>query len=335
MTVHAGVDRELAAMMRTVFADHDSSNDRSADLDLDHALWRTLAQLGLTGLVSSEGGTWTDSVALLRAAAGSHAAVPLAEHDLLAQWLRSEAGLSLQQGPSTVCVLTDPEDRPATTWASQVDRLVVLSCLDGAARVTEFETSTLRMDPGRDVAGAPQDRVDLRGVPLDGPLVDAELLDELRLRRALAKSAQMSGAMRAAVELSREYALQRHQFGRPIARFQAVQHLFVQAAAESELAGAAVDAAAAVVDEHGFDGEQAHDAVAVAASVCAHAATVVCRNSHQVHGAIGMTLELPLHRVTRPLLAWRSELGGSREWEQRLGRRLVDGSGPAWFTATA
>jgi acyl-CoA dehydrogenase len=334
MTTHPQVDSDLETMMRTVLAESVSVDEGSANVDLDRGLWATLEQLGLTGMVSVEGASWTDAVALLRIAAACYAPVPLAEHDLLAQRLRAAAGLDLKGGPSTVCLVHAPNDTPSVTWASQVDRVVVLSCLDGVVRVTDLEASSMSIEPARDLAGMPRDRLMLEGVDLDGPEVEIGLVGELRLRRALARSAQMSGAMQGAVEMSREYALQRHQFGRAIARFQAVQQLFVEAAAECALAAAAVDSAAAAVDQHGFGDERVQDAVAVAASVCSHAATVVSRNSHQLHGAIGTTLELPLHRLTRPLVTWRSELGGSRAWEQEIAGRLVEGSERAWFNAS-
>ncbi len=58
--------------------------------------------------------------------------------------------------------------------------------------------------------------------------------------------------------------------------------------------------------------------VAVARSVCGHAGSAVVRNAHQVHGAIGTTMEHVLHRVTMPILAWTNDFGSVAEWDALL-----------------
>ncbi len=45
--------------------------------------------------------------------------------------------------------------------------------------------------------------------------------------------------------------------------------------------------------------------------------------AHQVHGALGFTLEHPLHFATRRLWAWRSEYGAERDWALVLGRHAA------------
>lgn len=49
------------------------------------------------------------------------------------------------------------------------------------------------------------------------------------------------------------------------------------------------------------------------------AAAVAIAVGHQVHGAIGFTLEYPLHLYTRRLMAWRSEFGSDAVWAGELG----------------
>ncbi|GAB3288717.1 hypothetical protein [Parasphingorhabdus pacifica] len=61
------------------------------------------------------------------------------------------------------------------------------------------------------------------------------------------------------------------------------------------------------------------DFLIAAARPCAgHAASVVVRNTHQVHGAIGTTREHRLHEFTKPALAWRSEFGSVHHWDDKL-----------------
>jgi acyl-CoA dehydrogenase len=109
------------------------------------------------------------------------------------------------------------------------------------------------------------------------------------------------------------------QFGRPIAKQQAVQHALAEAAAEVEAMRAVADAAVGVCAQGGFLGDGALAAVAAAKAQAGASAEVVARLAHQVHGAIGTTQEHPLHRVTLRLWSWRDEFGSERHWQQELG----------------
>jgi acyl-CoA dehydrogenase len=140
----------------------------------------------------------------------------------------------------------------------------------------------------------------------------------------------MVGAMDRAVDLAIGYASQRRQFGRKIADFQAVRDLLVGAARELALAHAAFRAAVAVA-ERGDDSGSLHVAVAVAKATANRASLEVARNSHQVHGAIGITGEYPLHRLTQQLAAWRDDFGTEEDWEQQIGHAAAaPGIGHAW-----
>jgi len=166
------------------------------------------------------------------------------------------------------------------------------------------------------------------GVPV--PAVEEDLLtgdldaDARRLRGALMRAVQMTGAMDAAVDLTVRHAAERRQFGRPLAAFQAVQHLAADAAAEAALARAAADAALSQAAATQFTGDGLLFSVAVARSVCGHSGSTVVRNAHQVHGAIGTTREHILHRVTMPILAWTNDFGSVAEWDAVLEQAARD-----------
>jgi len=145
-----------------------------------------------------------------------------------------------------------------------------------------------------------------------------------RLRGALMRAVQMTGAMDAAVDLTVRHAADRKQFGRPLAAFQAVQHLAADAAAEAALARAATDAALSQAVATQFAGAGLLFSVAVARSVCGHSGSTVVRNAHQVHGAIGTTREHILHRVTMPILAWTNDFGSVAEWDALLEQAAHD-----------
>jgi acyl-CoA dehydrogenase len=131
----------------------------------------------------------------------------------------------------------------------------------------------------------------------------------------LVRSAQLAGALSAVAERTLHYAQERHQFGKPLAAFQAVQeHLVtvVQAASMSVLAVERAGRAA--------QGRQASFEIAAAGVVVAEQAARGSRAAHQAHGAIGMTREYPLQLLTRRLAQWRHDLGDAREIAGALGR---------------
>jgi acyl-CoA dehydrogenase len=139
-------------------------------------------------------------------------------------------------------------------------------------------------------------------------------------RGAFSRAALLAGALERIAEQTIDYANEREQFGRPIARFQAVQQHLVRLSAEAALAGMAADVAAEALER----GDGAFEA-GVAKAVASRAAGVVGGLAHQVHGAIGMTEESSLHHLTRRLWTWRQEFGSERWWNRRVGQQLVRG----------
>jgi acyl-CoA dehydrogenase len=83
--------------------------------------------------------------------------------------------------------------------------------------------------PDANLAGEPRDdvAVPLADVTGSGVPVSALAVEQLRLRSALVRAVQASAVLDKIVELSAGYAAERVQFGRPLARFQAVQNLVV------------------------------------------------------------------------------------------------------------
>ncbi|MEU6074185.1 acyl-CoA dehydrogenase family protein [Micromonospora sp. NPDC047074] len=327
MTGPERVDPALVDMLESVFAAHrPARTEVTATLDVE--LWGLLESLGLTRLTGAEpygaGAGWPEAAALLATAARHAVPLPLAEHDLLAGWLLERAGLPADGALRTACVLDADGRARAVPWARAATRVVVLFP-DGAGwRVADVPATAVAVTEADSIAGEPRDTVAVDLALLDGVPVDADVADRLLLRGALARAVQMCGAMERIVELCVAHATARTQFGRPLAAFQAVQALVADIAAESSLARVATDAAVARAAE---DDDGLAFAVAVARSCAGHAATVVVRNAHQVHGAIGTTLEHELHGLTRPVLAWRSEFGSVQHWDDLLTRAALDAAG--------
>jgi acyl-CoA dehydrogenase len=74
--------------------------------------------------------------------------------------------------------------------------------------------------------------------------------------------------------------------------------------------------------EAGFDDSTS---VAVMRSTLGAVSEEISARAHQVHAAIGVTREHPLHRSTMRVWAYRDEDGTQREWMLQLGWEIVRG----------
>jgi hypothetical protein len=124
---------------------------------------------------------------------------------------------------------------------------------------------------------------------------------ELRVRWQVALAAEAAGLLAAALDSTVTHVSERQQFGRPIATFQAVRHRLAEAQVRSNGVYWLAMKAAATLDPG--------DA-ALAALHAQHTAREVVYDLHQFLGAMGMTLEHPLHLWTYRLKALTAELGG-------------------------
>ena len=131
-------------------------------------------------------------------------------------------------------------------------------------------------------------------------------------RYALGRVLAMSGAAEQVLSLAVRYAGERKQFGRPIDRFQAVQHLLAGLAAETSAMVIAGQAALAALEQG--DTNNAGFAISAAKASAGRSAGEIATAAHQVLGALGFTLEHQLHRSAGPRLwAWRDEEGSERQ----------------------
>ncbi len=143
---------------------------------------------------------------------------------------------------------------------------------------------------------------------------------------AFARTAQIAGALDAALALSVGYVNERRQFGRPLGKFQAVQQSLAGFACEAAAANCAAVGAAQALErgDAGFE-------IAAAKLRANRAVEVGTTVAHQVHGAIGFTQEYCLHPLTRRLWQWRSEYGNDAYWSKRLGKLVVDAGADAFW----
>ncbi len=305
------------------------------------ALWEALEESGLAlAWVGEElgggGAEIGDGFDILKAAGAWAAPVPLAE-TLLAGWLLEQAGLAAPGGPMTVAP-GDPADAVRleggvlsgtvrqVPFARNSGHIVLLA----GGRICLVERDACALVPGTSLAGEPRDDLALDGVR---PLRTApEGLDRDRpmLVGAAMRAAQMAGALSRLLDQSVQYAQEREQFGRPIGRFQAVQHALAELAGEAAAAEAAADAAGEAVAAGNFDAAGIA-AIAAAKIRAGEAASRGAAIAHQVHGAMGFTYEHSLHHRTRRLWCWRDEFGNERAWSVRLGRLIAaEGADALW-----
>ena len=123
------------------------------------------------------------------------------------------------------------------------------------------------------------------------------------------------------LEISVRYSNERVAFEKKISKFQAVQHNLARLAGESAAALAAATSAADAIANATIVRRRAVFLEAVAAKIrCSEAAEKGGAIAHQVHGAIGFTIEHILHRYSLRALAWRDDFGSESYWAVELGK---------------
>jgi len=150
------------------------------------------------------------------------------------------------------------------------------------------------------------------------PVIDADVWT----LQACVVAAQMAGALGSVLERTLRYANERQQFGRPIGKFQAIQH---QLAMMSEHVCAARMAAQLGCSGTGALPDRLR--VATAKARCSEAALAVSESAHAIHGAIGFTEEYDLQLYTRRLHAWRQTAGSETYWHDVAGQALIAHAG--------
>jgi alkylation response protein AidB-like acyl-CoA dehydrogenase len=343
-------DNIIADTASRIFADLCDANTINAAEEgkWPAALWDALEESGLplTWVPDTLGGAGADIIdgfAVLRVAGRAAAPVPLAE-TLLAGWLLAAAGIGVPAGPMTIAPvhrdgnLTLGSDGTLrgrarnVPFARAAKHFAVLARHDGGLAVALVDAAGLGVTPGASLAGEPQDTVSFDGTAVlaSGSAGDIDHGALVRLGAA-ARAQQMAGALEHILDLSVQQALDRVQFGRPIAKFQAIQHNLATLAGEVAAAGAAADGAAEAIAEHGVASHLAATGVAVAKVRVGEAASTGAAIAHQVHGAMGFTYEHSLHQSTRRLWAWREEFGNEAEWARRLGHMVASrGADELW-----
>jgi acyl-CoA dehydrogenase len=346
---------ELETLIDRISADH---TDQALHRDMEQgkwpaALWDALAQAGVPQacVPADQGGAelpFADAMVALRRSAYQGLPVPLAE-SLLATRLLLAAGLSVPAGVLTVTACHAQDDllvqgegqslwlkgqAHRVPWLPHAHHWVVVARHEGRECVAVLERTAwanAKLYTRHNLAGEPRSQVELQQAPVLALAPLNEATERLLLEGALMRSVQMAGALQRTLDHSIRYANERVQFGRPIGKFQAVQHMLAVLAGHVAASSAAVDAVVGA-SEHA-----PHTVLtAVAKARVGEAASKGTEIAHQVHGAMGFTREHHLHHVTRRMWAWRDEFGNETLWQTRLGRLVTQqGADQLWPLLTS
>lgn len=301
-------------------------------------LWQEVTAAGLTSaLLPEEAGgaglSFADALAVIRLS-GYHAVpVPLGE-TMIAAKIMFDANFEYAGGPLTLAASEGGghlEARPTADgaselvgacdrvpWAREASGILAEVTTEAGVRLTCVPPDEADVSRGANLANEPRDLVRMNGAACGDSAFASWERGRLLLLGALIRAQQLAGAAQRALDLSTRYAGERVQFGRPIAKFQAIQQQLAAMAGHVAAANAGADAAAA-----GWGTDKAEFLVAVAKSRAAESAGHVAAIAHQVHGAMGFTREHPLHYVTRRLWSWRDEFGSETFWQNWLGEHVL------------
>ena len=304
-------------------------------------LWQALTDAGLPLSWVAEdcggsGASMAEGFSVLSAAGRFAIAVPLAE-TMLAGWLLAQAKIPSPDGAMTVTPAS-PKDRIALNpdgtlsgrargvpFAKQARHIAVLASGAAGLSIALVDASSCRIEAGLNLAGDPSDTVTLTNVqPIAiEPAPKGFDQNTLMLMGAVARSLQIAGSLESMLEVSVRYSNERVAFEKKISKFQAVQHNLARLAGESAAAlAAATSAADAIANCKSFDDEVFLEAVSAKVR-CSEAAEKGAAIAHQVHGAIGFTIEHILHRYTLRALAWRDDFGSESYWAVELGKLVT------------
>ena len=304
-------------------------------------LWQALSEAGLPlawvpDRLGGSGASLAEGFSVLGAAGRFAVAVPLAE-TMLAGWLLAQAKITSPEGEMTV-IPASPKDRitlnsdgslsgraRGVPFARQAKHFAVLTSGNGGWSIALVDATKGRIEAGLGLGGDNSDTVTLDKVQpiITRPAPKGLDQNALMLMGGVARSLQIAGALESMLDISVRYSNERVAFEKKISKFQAVQHNLARLAGESAAAlAAATSAADTIANASAFD-----DAVfleAASAKIrCSEAAEKGSAIAHQVHGAIGFTIEHILHRYSLRALAWRDDFGSESFWAVELGKLVA------------
>ena len=307
----ASLQEGIRAFVEGRFTPDDVRAIEDAGARVDRARWRELGDTGVFSLRVPEAdgglGLGMSEAALVFEELG-RALVP---GPLVATELAAARRAGAAAGTEVVGLLDADDERGVllVEHAADLDVLLVRS----AAGVQAIDPSTL---DGTDAARPLDALTPVRAV--SGPLPAGESFGGPEVAAAMRRdglvltAALQLGIAARTVELATDYAKEREQFGRAIGSFQAVKHLIADMLVRSEVARAAVYAAACTSD--GRSDDDPDRTAAVAKVVAGEAALANGKACIQAHGGIGYTWELDVQRYWKRACVLDTHFGNVDHW---------------------
>jgi alkylation response protein AidB-like acyl-CoA dehydrogenase len=312
-------------------------------------VWADYAKLGLFDVVSDFAHPGHVLAALLRTASRHLAPGPLVEEAFIRPWLaaRGAGGLAAAAGPADRLALVDPA--ATRNWRGPrgdvslsdgvlhgavrgvahvpgASTLLVVVSVEGVERLATVGARAPgvvleagdSLDPGVSIgtvrfAGCRAEVLDLA----------PETLRDLRCWLSVFVAAELSGIAEAVVDMTRAQTIQREQFGRPIASFQAVRHIMADMATQSIAVRNLIDVSARELDR--LSAPDRAETAAIANAYASDAGLRICEQGLQLHGGIGFVEEHSLHRYFKAALRLHAHYGSPRELYAEIGSGVMKG----------
>ena len=204
----------------------------------------------------------------------------------------------------------------ARTGPGERETDIELFLVDLKAGGVEAKTLT-NLDPSR--GQAELTFKNCKAEPLGAAKQDWAILTQVLDRAAVLMAFEQVGGADRALEMGRDYALDRIAFGRPIGSFQAVKHMLADMYVSATLARSNCYYGAWALSTNASELPEA----AAAARISATQAFQHCaKNNIQVHGGMGFTWEFDCHMYYRRANATALGLGSLSYWEDQLIDRM-------------
>lgn len=350
-----GLSEEQELLQETVrgFAQNECPTTRLRELfdageGHDPALWSGLAEMGVAGLIVPEayGGAGMErlDLALVAEVLGEYALPgPFFGHSLAIEGVLARSGeaqreailpgLASGEQIATVALHESDVAWAAADWTAKLDgdrvsgvktfvphaavadRLLVgvqggeLVWVDAKGEGVEIE------DQGGIDRTRPIARVKFTGAPAEKLEGGAGSAAGLLETGAMLLAADAFGAATKLIDLDVAYALEREQFGQPIAQFQAIKHTIARLGTDIEPTRALFWYAAHALD---FLPEDAAKAVSLAKAHITDRAMNAARESVELHGGYGFTWECEVQMWFKRIMFDRMLLGTPDQHRDRV-----------------
>jgi acyl-CoA dehydrogenase len=322
-----------------------------SDEPYDRALWRDMANMGWTGAAIPEeyGGVGLGHLAvcvLAEEIGYAIAPVPYASSVYLAteailrfgtpaqkhQWLPKLASgetigtFALAERPGIADVrkldTMAADGRLSGTKVPVPDGdsadIAVVAARGGALHVVDLTGPGVTREPVETVdPSRSHARIVFAAAPAERLVADGsgDAVRSLLDRAAVMMAFEQVGGAQAALDMARDYALERYAFGRPIGSFQAIKHKLADVYVAVELARSNAYYGAWALSK---DASELPVAASLARIAATEAGWQAAKENIQTHGGMGFTWAFDCHLHYRRAKLLGLALGSAREWKHRL-----------------